>query len=100
MDTRNPRGVTSTLPASWEGTGSFVYTIQLDLPCNVGIRSMEKEEGVSNRSSHTLDEKQQRKFLGHVRILRECGFSEVESAHFCAASKLATLEPYRSIHSL
>ncbi|GBP15961.1 hypothetical protein EVAR_12543_1 [Eumeta japonica] len=55
MDTRNPKGVTIALPSSWVEMG---YLLKGD-----------RWRGVGHRTSHSLDEIQQRKLLLHVSNL-------------------------------
>ncbi|GBP07835.1 hypothetical protein EVAR_78020_1 [Eumeta japonica] len=56
MDTRNPRRITSVLPASWIGTG---YLLE-------GRMGLWRK--VSHRNFYSLDEKKQRKLLLYVAV--------------------------------
>ncbi|GBP80311.1 hypothetical protein EVAR_47811_1 [Eumeta japonica] len=59
MDTRNPKGITSALPVSWEGIRYLMKGDRVD-----GV-----ERGALDQNSHSLDEKQQRKLLLHAPVL-------------------------------
>ncbi|GBP56551.1 hypothetical protein EVAR_53625_1 [Eumeta japonica] len=58
MDTRDFRGVTSVLPASWIGIGRLVRKEWTD-----GRRPGDDGRGIGNPNSHSLDEMQQWKLL-------------------------------------
>ncbi|GBP07599.1 hypothetical protein EVAR_2734_1 [Eumeta japonica] len=96
MDTRNPRGVTSWLPTFWKTIGHLTN----------GDRATEGDDGDRAIGSLTRCTKRNgdRQLLLHIRILLKCDISPVQSAHFYAAAKSATLWLYyspisKSLHS-